>query len=389
MRFDRTIFTSVLFICLMGAHASANDRQLCLEDTLRGDLDPVHAACSRLLDGNFVKLDLQAKYHWRKAEILYRQHKFKKALEAVELSLVLDPVFPAALRRRAMALSHLGRGNEAFVAAGKLIATAPEWSGSHLTLASLGVFHLTFDQRMKALARAVELDPKNYLARLSFGSFLIARGRIKEGETQWQVVLEADREVVDAQYHYMRGRDEFELYGYMLEVRGGYHLYNNRYDEAHADFTRLIKLHPEKARGYSLRARQYMYTKQFELAEADVAKALELLPNYSMALGLRVWLRYEQKNYQQAIEDADVLLAGETRERANIHRFRGFAHRKLDNFKQAFENFLAAAKLDPTYATDAKLRMTDRGYYPETADGSVEDIKFTNGLMACAIDPKC
>ena len=389
MRFGRTIFASVFVIGLMGMDASANDRQLCLEDTLRGDLDPVYTACSRLLDKTFVEPDLQAKYHWRKAEIFYRQHRFKEALDAVELSLVLNPTFPPALMRRAYALAHLGRRNEAFVAAGKLIATAPEWSSSFLTLAHLGVVYLTFGQRLSAFERAIELDPENYLARHGYGSFLLARGRRKEGQAQWQAVLDADREAVDAQYLRTDGPDEFELYGFMLETRGGNYSAHLQYDKALADFTRLIELYPQKARGYFRRADLYLSMDQFELAAADIVKSLELLPGYTKALEVRARMNLLQKKYEQAVQDADVVLAGKTERRAVIQRIRGFALRGLGRSKEAFESLLESAKLKPFSASDLKSRMIMQGYYPENVETSLEDARFINGLMACAIDPQC
>ncbi|MEO1159778.1 MAG: hypothetical protein AAFW74_04865, partial [Pseudomonadota bacterium] len=180
MNLGRTIFASVFFFCLMGLGASADDRKLCLEDTLRGDLEPVYAACSRLLDTGFVKPDLQAKYHWRKAEILYRQHKFKETLETIDLSLVLAPEFPPALLRRAAVLAQLGRRDDAFLAAVKLYETAPEWSSSLTVLAELSAYHITFNQREKIHALAVELDQEDYLARKSYGLFLYRRGKIKQ-----------------------------------------------------------------------------------------------------------------------------------------------------------------------------------------------------------------
>lgn len=389
MKFDRAIFAGVFFLCLTGGGASANDRQLCLEDTLRGDLDPVYAACSKLLAATFVKPALQAKYHWRKAEILYRQHQFKEALEAIELSLILAPDFPPALMRRAYVLSHLGRRDKAFAAAEQLVAAAPEWSNSPLTLAFLGVFHLTFEQRFHAFSRSLALDPDNYIARNGFASFLVAIGMIKEGEAQWQTVLDADREAVDAHFHFTIGSDEFELYGLVLETRGSYFSANQQSDKALADFTRLIELHPLKARGYYFRARQFLLAKQLDLAEADIAKALELLPDYTKALEVRVQINFKRKQYEQVVRDTDVLLAGETEERAVLESLRGAALRYLNRPKEAFESFLQSAKLEPLFANDRKYRMKRQGYYSGTTEKFLEDEKFLNGLMACAIDPDC
>lgn len=389
MRLGRTIFASVFFFCLMGLEASADDRKLCLEDTLRGDLEPVYAACSRLLDANFVKPDLQAKYHWRKAEVLYRQHKFEGTLEAVDLSLALAPRFPPALLRRSAVLAQLGRRNDAFLAAVKLYETAPDWSRSLTVLADLSPYHITFNQREKLYALAVELNPQDYLARKSNGLFLYHRGKMKQAEAQWQVVLDADREAVNAQYHFTRGPDEFELYGITLELRGTYYSDNRQNTKALADFNRLIDLHPDKARGYYLRAREYQRMGDLQRADADIARSLKLMPGYIRALEVRVEVNLNRKNHEQVVRDADMVLSGDARQRAWIERFRAFALRGLDRPKEAFEGFLTSAKLDEGIANDMRFRMARQGYYSETAELGVEDDGFLNGLMACSIDPEC
>lgn len=389
MRFGRTIFASVFFFCLMGAGASADDRQLCLEDTLRGDLDPVYAACSKLLADKDAKSDQVAKYHWRIGEILYRKHRFEETLEAIDASLELDSTFPPALLRRAAVLAQLRRRDDAYFAARRLFANAPDWSSSLTVLADLSAYHITFDRREKIFAGAVELDPQDYVARKSYGHFLYQRGKIKEAEAQWQVVLDADREAVNAQYHFTKGADEFELYGIMLEFRGSYYGDNQQNDKALADFNWLIELYPDKARGYYLRARQYLRMNKSQLASADIAKSLELLPGYIRALEQRVEVNLKQKKYEQVLADADIVLAGEARQRAWIEHYRGVALRGLGRPTDAFESFLTSAKLDPNAANALMARMTGQGYYSETAKHSVEDEKFLNGLMACSIDPKC
>lgn len=389
MRFGRTIFTGVLFIFLMGVDASADDRQLCLEDTLRGDLDPVYAACSTLLADEDVKPDQAAKYHWRRAEILYRKHRFKETLQEIDASLTLDPKFPPALMRKAAVLAQLHRRDDAYLAARKLYAVAPEWSDSLSTLAALSAYHLSFDQREKIYARAVELDPTDYVARKSFGIFLYHRGKIKQAEAQWQAVLDSDRDAVNAQYHFTKGPDEFELYGIMLEVRGTIYGDNQQNAKALADFDRLIKLYPDKARGYYLRARQYERMDDYQRATADIAKSLDLLPGYIRALEVRVQVNLNQKKYEQVVRDADIVLAGEARQRAWIERFRAFALRGLGRPTDAFEGFLTSAKLDPGVANDMKFRMIRQGYISDSAEHSLKSDRFLNGLMACSVDPDC
>lgn len=389
VRLGRTIFASIFFFCLMGLDASADDRKVCLEDTLRGDLDPVYAACSRLLDAGFVKPDQQAKYHWRKAEILYRQRKFKETLEAIDLSLLLAPRFPLALMRRAAVLAQLDRRNDAFRAAVRLYETAPDWSKSSSVLADLSPYHITFNRREKLYARAVKLDPTDYVARMSYGRFLHQRGKIKQAEAQWQVVLDADREAVNAQYRFRASDDQFELYGYMLELRGTVYTANNQNAKALADFNRLIELHPDKARGYYLRAALRVGGDKTELAEADIDKALELLPGYLRALELRVQINLQHNKYEQVVRDADIVLAGKAQQRAWIERFRASALRSLGRSTEAFGSFLASARLDPKLANDMRSRMARRGYYSQTTQFNVEAEEFQNGLMACSIDPDC
>lgn len=389
MRFGRTIFTGVLFIVLMGVDASADDRKLCLEDTLRGDLDPVYTACSKLLADNDAKPEQAAKYHWRIAEILYRKHRFKETLEAVELSLELAPRFPPALLRRAAVLAQLRRRDDAYFAARKLYAAAPEWSKSLTVLANLSAYHITFGQREKMHARAVELDPKDHVARKSYGIFLYNHGKIKQAEAQWQAVLDADRDAVNAQYHFTKGPDEFELYGIMLEVRGTIYGDNQQNAKALADFDRLIKLYPDKARGYYLRARQYERMDDYRGATADLSKSLDLLPGYIRALEVRVQVNLNQKKYEQVVRDADIVLAGEARQRAWIERFRAFALRGLGRPTDAFEGFLTSAKLEPGVANDMKFRMIRQGYLSDSAEHSLKSDRFLNGLMACSVDPDC
>ena len=175
----------------------------------------------------------------------------------------------------------------------------------------------------------------------------------------------------------------------MLETRGQHYSATRQPDKALADYTRLIELYPQMARGYYDRARHHLNFDQLGLAEADIAKSLELQRDYSKALELSVSVKFFQKKYQQVIKDADGLLAGETEAPAHLLLYRGYSLREMGRPEEAFESFWSAAKMLPFVASDMKSRMLARGYYSGSEEDSVEDNKFINGLKACAVDPGC
>src|SRR5262249_31289737 len=83
------------------------------------------------------------------------------ALSAIERAWLLDTSYAFALESRIRWLADLGRGAEAVAFAQQAAATAPRWPHAHEALALAMQLAGRHDERIAALARAVELAPRS------------------------------------------------------------------------------------------------------------------------------------------------------------------------------------------------------------------------------------
>jgi Tfp pilus assembly protein PilF len=135
------------------------------------------------------------------------------------------------------------------------------------------------------------------------------------------------------------------------------------YDKAIAEFTQAIKLVPNYANAYYMRAYAYIDKGDYDKAIADSNEAIRLNPNYALAYHERAFAYINKGNYDKAIADADKAIQLNPNN-ANTYRHRGYAYMMKGNFTQARADTNKALQLNPNYqgAKDLDAELKNKGY---------------------------
>lgn len=123
---------------------------------------------------------------------------------------------------------------------------------------------------------------------------------------------------------------------------------NGDWDAAIADSTKAIKIDPQYAVAYNLRAWNEFLKKDFDAAIKDASRAIQLNLNFGNAYGTRGWARYGNGNTKGALEDlrAAAALCGEnsvesTEDRGLIEFING-------HYQDGINFWQKAIQLDPS-----------------------------------------
>lgn len=129
-----------------------------------------------------------------------------------------------------------------------------------------------------------------------------------------------------------------------------------------------IKKSPDAALPYSNRAAIFIKNEQFQNAITDLNKAIAIRPNYVSARFNRGLLLNKTGKYNEAISDFNFVLQNNPRDLVSVYMERGIAHINCKFFREAYEDFTAALKYDPTILMANYYRglaLYSSGMFPE------------------------
>jgi tetratricopeptide (TPR) repeat protein len=130
------------------------------------------------------------------------------------------------------------------------------------------------------------------------------------------------------------------------ENRGFAHYKNSNFDQAIADYTRVIELNPKHAYAYLERGRVYYNKGNFDQAITDETKAIELNPQYADAYSERGGAYRAMHKYDQAI--ADETRAIELNPRLAVaYTDRGYDYRQKGDYDKSIADETKAIELNP------------------------------------------
>jgi tetratricopeptide (TPR) repeat protein len=127
------------------------------------------------------------------------------------------------------------------------------------------------------------------------------------------------------------------------------------FERAIDDASAAIKLRPDDAGAFLLRAGLYLAYNEFEKAIADYGTVLRLRPDDAAALASRAYAHVQSGDSARAIADYDALIRLRPDDAGAIYD-RGGAHEKTGDFERARADYNQAIKLQRDYA----------GEFPET-----------------------
>ncbi len=143
-----------------------------------------------------------------------------------------------------------------------------------------------YDKAFDDFNKAIELDPKYYLAYYNRGNFFMGEKQYDRAYDEYSKVIELNPKYIEAY------------------INRGIVLRNiNRYDEALNDYNKAIELDPQEPETWNLRGVVKFNLDDHDGAIRDYTKAIELDPINPMYYDNRALSRFEKEDYQGAIED--------------------------------------------------------------------------------------
>lgn len=154
-----------------------------------------------------------------------------------------------------------------------------------------------------------------------------------------------------------------------------------QYSEAIQDFNKAIKLEPDYAKAYYLRAAAYYSKRKHDLAIEDSTKAIELKPDYAKAYLARTAAYYSKGEYDYAIQDSTKAIELNP-DYANAYLARGHVYRNLGEYDHAIQDYTKAMELNPDYANAYYFRGLSYSSQGE------HDYAIANFTKAIKLNPK-
>lgn len=152
---------------------------------------------------------------------------------------------------------------------------------------------------------------------------------------------EQDRAVADCTRSLELVPDDAEV----INNRAVAYLNKGLLDEAEEDLDRAIELRPDYAAAYANRGRMWLEREDFERALEDLDEAIELEPGLAQAYANRGSAKDNLGRKEEALADFDRSL--ELRADALVYFTRGMFHLRYAEFDAAYDDYMAAAKLEP------------------------------------------
>jgi serine/threonine protein kinase/tetratricopeptide (TPR) repeat protein len=140
----------------------------------------------------------------------------------------------------------------------------------------------TYEAAIRAYDQAIALDSTNADVYFRRGELNARLSKYEEAAADFSRVIELDPKGPDAWYN-----DPNDAM--LLRERAGAYMKLRRYDRALRDYSRIIELHPNKAWAWRVRGSAYVRMNQHDKALADLTKAVGLEPQSVMLNNELAW----------------------------------------------------------------------------------------------------
>jgi tetratricopeptide (TPR) repeat protein len=132
-------------------------------------------------------------------------------------------------------------------------------------------------------------------------------------------------------------------YDYVIGLRGEFYAENKQYDEAIADLTKMIELHPDSSENYRNRSIAYKMKGDYKSALSDCEYAINKRFQLDEAYNLRGQIYLGMKEYNKAIDDFNTSINFYNWSEPYIYR--GDTYRLIGDDKKAIEDYTIAIAL--------------------------------------------
>jgi tetratricopeptide (TPR) repeat protein len=259
--------------------------------------------------------------------------RFEEALAAHDRTLEIDPLDADAHNSRGTLLcDHLGRPGEALAEFDRTIEINPRYPSAHSNrgnaLNSLG----RTEEALAASDRAVELEPQGAGVHNSRAGILYVLKRFEEA------LAACDRAIALDPRHFLAHAN-----------RGAVLAHMKRFDDALEAYDRALQIDPRSARVHNLRGDALFEAGRFEQALAAYDRAVEFDLRYSAAHANRGDVLRELGRFADSLAAYDRAVEIDPGD-VKAQNGRGVALQFLGRYEEALEAYDRASKLDPRNA---------------------------------------
>jgi tetratricopeptide (TPR) repeat protein len=256
------------------------------------------------------------------------------------MALHLDPGFAPGYNSRGLLLGRLDRCDEALADFDEAIRLAPGWPLPHLHRAglrrSLGQLGPALDDYDRAVELAKGASPE---ARDAAEDPMLALAYCYRGDGRFDQFLEEEAE---ADFDEARRIDRPMAAAFLSDMW----MRRGQFARAVDEFTAMVELHPEDARGYIGRGQARERLGDLEEAAADYSEAIRLQPEGGPGPILRASIRHRQGRMDDALADLAEHLRRHSDD-ASAFLFRASLHRERQDWGAAADDLNAAHRAAP------------------------------------------
>ena len=217
---------------------------------------------------------------------------YKKAINAYNQAIHLDPDYAAAYNNRGVAKDDLKQYEEAIADYDQAIRLDPDYAAAYN---NRGNAKRNLEQYKEAIAdydQAVRLDPDDAAAYNNRGNAKNNLEQYEEAIADYNEAIRLDPD--NAAVYNNRGNAKRNL---------------EQYEEAIADYNQAIRLDPDYATAYNNRGAAKINLEQYEEAIADYDQAIRLDPDYAVAYYSRAIANIALDHIEAAEADLQTALA--------------------------------------------------------------------------------
>jgi tetratricopeptide (TPR) repeat protein len=264
---------------------------------------------------------------------------FEETLPAIDELIGSEPDSSDKLILQAFKMIILKRYDEAleYLDKAKIESNINEvWVFRGVALNELG----RHEEALDSFNKAIELEPKELLIRMSYGDTLIQLGRYDEALASFDKAIELDYDNLIAWIEKGKALSSLE-----------------RYDEALQSFNKAIELDSKNVLAWCSQIEMLVNLKRYDEALESINKAIELESNNVGVLALRVRVLDETGHYEEALELLKKILEIAPEELWAIE-WQGRILSKLDRYDEALGCFNKLTQLAPNNVRVWEYKLT-------------------------------
>ena len=232
-------------------------------------------------------------------DIMLKYYQTGLYTDAEKLALSITQEFPKhqfAWKVLAAVFIQTGRISESLIISQKSVQLNPQDAEAQNNLGVLLQQLGRLKEAEASYSKAITLKPNYAEAHFNLGNMLKELDRLKEAEASY-------RKTIELKYDFAQAHNNL---GVLLQQQG-------KFKEAEASYRKAIELTPNYTEAHFKLGKLLKELGRLKEAEASYNQAIILKPDFTDVLEHRWKLLFEQKRYETALKDADLLISKRSR----------------------------------------------------------------------------